>query len=484
MTQDSFMKFYTPTEDSRPFIVAVEKTIQRYSMLRPGDTVLVGVSGGPDSVALLHVLATIAQKWHLRLAAAYLNHKLRREAEQEANFVADLSARLSIPCEIGSKDVAQYRSLHRISVQQAARAVRYRFYAEAAAKHSAQKIALGHHSEDNAESILIHFLRGSGPLGLSGIPPVRDGMFIRPLIDMTRKEILSFLDHNRIEYLTDESNASLKYLRNKIRHKLIPDLKAQYNPNIARQLHQLSTIVREEEDFWEKTVTPIFQDLTLKKDEDYRGLDLEGLQKLHPALRRRVIRKGIAAIKGDLSRIEFKHIKAIEELITCVNPSGSLDLPGKVCVMREPAMVLFYSHRPDETAHYRYSVYDLKGEVFIREINTTLRLSVCQPYEASVNKAGACCAFLDLDVIRFPLIVRNFVPGDRFRPLGMSGTKKVKDFFIDEKVPIRIRKLCPIVLSEGAIIWVGGHRLSELAKITSRTRKVLKLELLDCYLFK
>ncbi len=478
------MKPYTPSEDSRPFIVAVEKTIRRYRMLTPGDTVLAGVSGGPDSVALLHLLAAIAQKWSIRLVAAYLNHKLRREAEQEANFVADLSARLSIPCEIGSEDVARYRSLRHISVQQAAREIRYRFYNETAVKHSARKIALGHHSDDNAESVLIHFLRGSGPLGLSGIPPVRDNKFIRPLIDMTRKEIISFLDQNRIEYLTDESNKSFKYLRNRIRHELIPGLKANYNPNIVRQLHHLSAILREEEDFWETAVIPTFQDLTIKKGADFIGLDLEGLRQLHPALRKRVIRKGVATIKGDLKRIEFKHIEAIEKLIISLKPSVSFDLPGRVCVTREPETLLFYSHRPGDITPQCYTIHDIEEEVYIRQIDAVLRLSVCEPSAALLAEAGPSCVFLDLDTIQFPLIVRNFVPGDRFRPLGMSGTKKVKDFFIDEKVPIRVRKLCPIVLSEGAVIWIGGYRLSELVKITSQTRKVLKLELLGYNLFK
>ncbi len=473
------MKPYTPAEDSRPFIVAVEKTIRRYSMLAPGDTVLVGVSGGPDSVALLHVLTAIAEKWSIRLVAAYLNHNLRREAEQEANFVADLAAQLRIPCEIGSEDVARYRALHHMSIQHAAREVRYRFYDKTAAKYSAQKIALGHNLEDNAESVLIHFLRGAGPLGLSGIPPVRDNRFVRPLIDMTRSGILSFLGQNRIEYLTDESNKSLKYLRNRIRHEFIPYLKSKYNPNIVRQLHHLSAILREEEDFWEKTVTITFQDITTKRGEDLIGLDLEGLQQLSPALRKRVIRKGVAAIKGDLKRIGFEHIVAIEDLITCLNPSGSLDLPGRICIMREPKTLLFYSRRPGNTTPYRYTIDDIEGEVYIREVDAVLRLSTCQPDAVSVAEAGPYRVFLDLDTIRFPLIVRNFVPGDRFRPLGLSGTKKVKDFFINKKVPIRVRRLCPMVLSDGAIIWIGGYRLSELVKITSRTRRVLKMEMIE-----
>jgi tRNA(Ile)-lysidine synthase len=483
VTQDSSSKSFIPVEASQPFFLAVEKTIRRYSMLTPGDTVLVGVSGGPDSVALLHVLAAIAEQWSIRLVAAYLNHNLRREATEEADFVTDLSAKLSIPCEVGSENVAHYRSLHRTSMQQAARQVRYRFYNETAAKYAAQKIALGHHLEDNVESVLIHFLRGAGPLGLSGIPPVRDGRFIRPLIDMTRHDILSFLAQNRIPYLTDASNRNRKYLRNRIRHDLIPALKAKYNPNIVRQLHHFSTILREEESFWEMTVSTAFQDLTVTKGNDWIGIDLEGLRQLHPAVCRRIIRRGVAAIKGDLNRIGFKHIKAVEGLIIGLSPSRSFDLPGRICVMREPKTLLFYSHRPGKISPYRYIVDGIRDEVYIREVDAVLKLSLCQLYEASATKAGPCCVFADFATIRFPLIVRNFLPGDRFRPLGMSGTQKVKDFFMNKKVPIRVRRLCPMILSEETIIWVGGYRLSDLVKMTSQTRKVLKLELLGCDLF-
>lgn len=457
--------------------------MRRYRMLIPGDTVLVGVSGGPDSVALLHVLAAIADQWSIRLIASYLNHNLRCEAKEEADFVAALCAKLSIPCELGSENVVQYRSLRRISMQGAAREVRYRFYDKVAARYAAQKIALGHHLEDNVESVVIHFLRGTGSLGLSGIPPIRNGRFIRPLIDRTRHEILSFLDQNRIAYLTDASNSNFKYLRNRIRHDLIPALKEKYNPNIVRQLHHLSVILREEENFWEMTVNTSFRDLTVKKGGDFIALDLEGLRQLHPAVCRRIIRHGLAAIKGDLNSIGFKHIEAVQDLISGLSPSRSFDLPGQICVMREPKALLFYSHRPDDIGAYRYTMDDTQDEVYIQEVDAVLKLSVCQPYEASVAATGPCCVFADLATIRFPLIVRNFSPGDRFRPLGMSGTQKIKDFFINEKVPIRVRRLCPIVLSEETIIWVGGYRLSELAKVTSQTKKALKLELLGCNLF-
>jgi tRNA(Ile)-lysidine synthase len=189
------------------FLSAVEATIRRYHMLDKGDAVLVGVSGGPDSVALLHALLALQPKWSLRLVIAHLNHQLRGStADQEAAFVDRLAAGLGIPCEIGSINVAEYGIENRLSLQEAAREARYTFYDEVAIKYSASKIALGHHADDNAESVLMHLLRGTGPLGLAGIPPVRHPRIIRPLIDLTRKEILAFLELGGFEHMRDPSN--------------------------------------------------------------------------------------------------------------------------------------------------------------------------------------------------------------------------------------------------------------------------------------
>ncbi|MBW2170623.1 MAG: tRNA lysidine(34) synthetase TilS, partial [Deltaproteobacteria bacterium] len=228
---------------------AVKAAIGHYHMLAQGDAVLVGVSGGPDSVALLHSLVAIAPKWSLRLVVAHLNHQLRGPtADEEAAFVSKIAAGLGIPCKIASRNVAEYGIRYRLSVQEAARAVRYAFYDEVAAEYSADKIALGHHADDSAESILIHLLRGTGPLGLVGIPPVRDGRIIRPLIDLTRKEILAYLERHGLEYVLDRSNLDTDYLRNRIRHQLLPLLREEYNPNMVDALNRLGSILGDEED--------------------------------------------------------------------------------------------------------------------------------------------------------------------------------------------------------------------------------------------
>ncbi len=461
------------------FLSAVEAAIRHYHMLDGGDTILVGVSGGPDSVALLHSLVSLAPKWCLRLVVAHLNHQLRgASADQEAAFVGRLSKVLGIRCEIGSRNVAKYGAEQRLSLQEAARIVRYTFYDEVADKYSAGKIALGHHADDNAESILMHLLRGTGPLGLAGIRPVRHGRIIRPLIGLTRKEILAFLKQGGFEYMRDRSNLDTKYLRNRIRHKLLPQLKEDYNPNTVCALNRLASILRDEEDFWDRKVRRTLQGLVLDHTSDRLSLKSRGLSSLHPALLRRLVRQAVLSLKGDLRRLGHVHVEAVARLIAAPSPSGRLDLPEGVRVVRDREVVNFLLYPREEDAWFEYHIPRIQT-TFIREIGILLKLSVCDGNDVSHPKNyPQTTALFDLAAVTFPLMVRNLRHGDRFIPLGMVGSQKVNTFFINHKVPRSNRLRCPILLSGGKIIWVGGYRIDDSAKITEKTKKVLKAELL------
>jgi len=468
----------TPTKDDG-FLSAVEAAIGHYHMLAQGDSVLVGVSGGPDSVALLHSLVAIAPKWSLRLVVAHLNHQLRGStADEEATFVSQIATGLGLPCEIASRDVAEYGSRNRLSVQEAARAVRYAFYDEAAADYSADKIALGHHADDNAESILIHLLRGTGPLGLGGIPPVRDGRIIRPLIDVTRKQILAYLEQQGSEYVIDSSNLDVDYLRNRIRHQLLPLLREEYNPNMVDSLNRLGSILRDEEDFWDLTVRRVFQELSWNRTPNGMSLPVNRLSDLHPALLRRVLRHAVLSVKGDLKRIGRVHVEAVVRLVVGPSPSGHLDLPDGITVSRDREAVYFSSEPPQEIVAFEHDIPGIQTTP-IPEIGTTLKLLVCDSSEVSDPKSyPLTTALIDMETITFPLTVRSFKEGDRFNPLGMNGSQKVKTFFINQKVARSKRMHCPILLSGGHIIWVGGYRIDDSVKITEKTRKILKAELL------
>lgn len=471
------------------FIHSVEQTVKAFEMFKPKDSVLVGVSGGPDSVALLYVLLALASTFSLRIGVAHLNHCLRQDdSDKDAEFVASLARKLNLPCYITKKDVRRYQQKNKLSLEEAARSVRYAFLNNVAERNRFNKIALGHHSDDNAELVLMYIFRGSGPLGISGIPPKRDEKIVRPLIRSTRSEVIEFLSENRLRYVSDSSNTDRKYLRNKIRHELIPSLKASYNPRITETLNRLASIIRREDEWIEDIITPIFEKSALAVEGDKIVLSVQRLDGIHIAAKRRVIRKAIKRIKGDLRRITLTHIDSTISLLEKGPAYACLDLPDRIRIRKKRNILILSREKSalrsldvksidGETLFFEYKI-SKPGALFIKEINTQLKLSETGIENLhDVHGTGHQIAFFDMDNLAFPLVVRNFRPGDRFTPLGMTGTQKVKKYFINNKVPRTERERCPLLLSQGKIIWVVGYRIDDFVKIKSSTKNVLKAEL-------
>ncbi|MDF1591522.1 MAG: tRNA lysidine(34) synthetase TilS [Desulfobacterales bacterium] len=469
-----------------------ERTIKAYGMFQPGDSVLVGVSGGPDSVALLYVLNMLASRLSLGLGVAHLNHCLRKKAsDQDAAFVESLAKKLDLPCYIQKTDIRAYQHRHKLSLEEAARQVRYTFYKSVAGAHRFGKVALGHHSDDNAELVLMYLFRGSGALGLGGIPPVRDAAIVRPFIEVGRSEIMEFLDQNGLEYVCDRSNQDVRFLRNRVRQELIPLLKKEYNPKIVDSLNRVSAILRSEDEWLEALVAPLYDQVIAAAQEHKITLSALKLGRLPSAAVRRIVRRAIAAIKGDLRRISFRHIHAIRQLTASGPEMKRLDLPDRICVRREGEHLVFskeamplrqlggssgaaqsISRAPD----YSYEVRE-PGILLIREIDCCLTFeAVDKKRLKNFRQAGHSTAFLDMDRLHFPLKVRNYRSGDCFTPLGMTGTQKINKYFIDNKVPRAERRRCPLLLSAGKIIWVAGHRIAESVKILPTTQSALKVE--------
>ncbi len=327
--------------DNKVFL-SVEQTITAYKMFQHGDSVLVGVSGGPDSVALLCMLLTFASRFSLRLGIAHLNHCLRqKDSDSDAEFVVSLARKLNLPYYIGTEDVRKYQHQNKLSLEEAARRVRYAFYENVAEKNRFGKIALGHHSDDNAELVLMYLLRGSGPLGLSGIPPVRDNKFVRPLIRLTRSEIIDFLSANGLKYVSDASNEDTRHLRNRIRHHLIPILKASYNPRIIETLNRLSSIIRDENEWIENIINPVAEHCVSAVENEKIVISVPELEKIHMAGQRRIIRKAIALVKGNLRRVTYTHIKTILNLLQNRPAFGTLDLPDRIRIERNGEKLFF-----------------------------------------------------------------------------------------------------------------------------------------------
>lgn len=471
------------------FLQTIEKTIAAYNMFKPLDSVLVGVSGGPDSVALLSVLHRLSSPYLLKLGVAHLNHGLRSpDSEKEAEFVASLAADFKLPFYTRTVDVRGYRAEKKLSQEEAARILRYDFLNETAMENGYDKIALGHHADDSAEQVLINLFRGSGPLGLSGIPAQRGDMIVRPLIDQTRSDIVAYLNNRGLPYVCDSSNQNLDFLRNRIRHDLIPRLKEAYNPKIVDTLNRLASVLFSENEWMDEAVRPVFDSLVLERQSDRLTLSIAGLTGVHRAVQRRVVRKAIESVKGNLRRVSFNHIDSVTRLLENGPAYGSLDLPDRIRVRRRGDVLLVSREAsalrtleaekgPDRFPGYEYVVV-APGTVYVEEIRANLRVSQVQVEDLpDFGEAGHRTGFFDMKRVGFPLILRNHRPGDRFVPLGMTGTQKVQKYFINRKVPRPKRAGCPVLVSQGKIIWVVGHRIDDSVKVTPATRNVLKVEL-------
>ncbi|MBW2335457.1 MAG: tRNA lysidine(34) synthetase TilS [Deltaproteobacteria bacterium] len=460
----------------------VRNTIARFGMFVPGDAVLIAVSGGPDSVTLAHVLHTLAGEYSLRLAIAHLNHCLRnQESDRDAEFVTTFARRLDLPFYLERKDVRSFQRQYHLSPEEAARQVRYAFYEAVASQDGFNKIALGHHCDDNAELVLMNLLRGSGPLGLSGIAPVRNDKIVRPLIHLKRSEILDYASEKKIAYVTDTSNTDPAFRRNKIRHHLIPELKKSYNPAIVDTLNRLGAILRAEDNWFEEALGPVFKNCVLNRTSDTISLSAPEFNNLTRAAKRRIIRKAIFSVKQDLRRITLFHVDAVLELAKKDPASGSLNLPGGIRVVKKSQALIFkkdYRRSQPVRVDYQYTITG-EGITPIKEVPAVLKLVEIEIDDVPDFKAaGKNRAFFDRDCLQFPLVVRNFRAGDRFSPLGLKGTQKVKKYFINHKVPASQRRKCPLLLSRDKIIWITGHRIDNHVKIGPQTRRVLMAELL------
>ncbi len=456
-------------------IPEVKKTIGKYEMLQSGDRVLIGVSGGPDSMALLHVLWELRKEFRLSLYVAHLDHGLRPEGSKEKRFVQKAALALGLPFFSEKADTLTYQKEKNIPLQEAAREVRYAFLNELALKQQANKIALGHTADDQVESIVMRFLRGSGSKGLAGIPPVRAGVFIRPLVECWREQIENFLQAQKISFLSDPSNRYLHYLRNRVRHELIPLLK-KYNPNLPHTLLQMAEIFRAEEDYWEGLLQEKFSSFVRQQRKDALTLDILALNKQPLAMQWRVIRQAIRTSLGHLRRIGFIHVLDITRLLQSPEPNKTLLLPYGLRVIKS-YQTLTLALNPQQIASFTYEILG-PGYIEIPEIGRALNLEVIPRPPLNKEKAPPHMAFLDFDHLDFPLIIRSFRPGDRIQPLGMEKEKKIKDLFIDLKIPVHQRRQIPLLFKDDQILWIAGIRLDHRARMKAETKRVLRVEII------
>ncbi len=452
----------------------VSETIKKYSMLSEGDDVLIGLSGGPDSVCLIIILDKLRDNFNLSLSAIYINHGLRpEESKKEEVFCRGLCGRVGIRLYTESVNVKEYSSLKRLNLQEAARELRYMVFKKYSEQIKAKRIALGHNADDQVETVIMKLLRGAGRKGLSGIYPVR-GNIIRPLIEIPRSEIEDFLARQEppVEFVTDSSNLKTDYFRNWLRLKIIPELKRR-NPALIETIIRTSAILSEEDAYLEGIVTKTMMRLVSRRDEDSIELFLFPIEKLERPILRRVLIRAIGEIVP-FRGIDFVHIENIIKLIKEGKSGDTLILPRALRVIKKYSTVLLTKKTRAELKPY---VLDVPGEVYLDEIKAFIRTRISTTMDEAAD--GKKVAVFDLDTLSLPLYVRKRRDGDYFYPVGMGNKKKkLQDFFVDEKIPREERDSIPLVISGDSVIWVVGHRMDERFKAGEQTKRFLIAEVI------
>jgi tRNA(Ile)-lysidine synthase len=440
-------------------ITRVERTVSRQRLFRPGDTLVVGFSGGADSSALLDLLSRLPD-YNLHLIAAHLNHTLRgAESDVDEEFCREVASRYAIPFESRRVDVTKMSADLRLNLEDAGRRARIEFLDEVRSTYGASAVVLAHHADDQAETVLMRLLRGSGMAGLSGMAHRNSRGYLRPLLEISRSDIEQYLHARGLSWREDASNSDTAYLRNRIRHQLLPLLE-EYNPAIRSCLAATASIMGDDEALLGELAEQVFAG-SCRIEEGRVVCSIGQLRTLNAALRRRVLRQAYKQLTGTLAGVSLRHVDALCDLIDSGRPNSRMALPHGVAAVREyNRLLLMWTEADVIDADFELLItgpglYNLPhgGSIAVDASGT----------ELFPTDFGTAC--FDLGKLPFPWLIRTFRPGDRMTPFGMSGRKKVKDIFIDRKIPFSERKRIPLLFCGEDLIWIAGVCASELCRV-------------------
>lgn len=466
----------------------VRHAIESWSMFSRGDLVVVGVSGGPDSVALLHALVSLKAHFGYRLHVAHLNHGLRgRQSDLDAEFVGDLAAHLGVPATVEKRDVASVRRQWRLGLEEAARVVRYQFFAELVERMGAGGVAVGHTADDQVETVVLHWLRGTGLVGLRGMCPVaylqvgskwtqgtpREIKVVRPMLDVTRREVEDYVKSHGLPTRVDVSNLDPRILRNRVRLELLPYLE-QYNPRFRQATLRTARIAAQDYDYIQSQVLSAWSQIGRQRDNEL-VVDLDGWLKLPSSLQYYTLRHAATLLLGDAMDISTANLEAAVEALRWKPVGTTIVWPRQLRLVKgyDDFRLIIGEPRPSGAIKGLHRLI-VPGRTRLPEMGWEVLASIGG--ERCVGGgADRWHADLDLDATGSELYVRGRQPGDVFQPLGMGQAKKLQDFFVDAKVPRDERDAIPIVVSPEQIVWVAGHRIDERVKVDDRTRRVLCL---------
>jgi len=452
-------------------------TVKKYQMIQRGDRIVVGVSGGPDSITLLNLLYRYSEFYQIRLICAHLNHNFRPgDAEKDAEYVKEFCRARHIPCVAEFVDVPDMAAKGGLSSEQAGRKARYGLFNRVLNENKFNKIAVAHNMEDQVETVLMRLIRGAGTEGLGGIRPVR-GNIIRPLLETPRALIEEYCVKNRLNPVTDKSNFQPVYYRNKIRLELLPYIKANYNGGIERALLDMAQILRQENDYLDGACRKIFKEYVSEAETGRLEFRREDLMGLHNAVRRRVLRMGVEYLKGNTDNLEFGHIEQVCALLESGKTGKRINLPRGLVAGIEYGKVFLDDKQDSKKALDGVYRLVIPGTTRLHEINGIIEADIIGVDRYVKQKdCDNNTAFMDFEITGRNLMASKRKEGEKFIPLGMKGTKKLKDLFIDAKVPREKRDCIPIIRNEHGIVWVAGHRIDDKYRINKSTGQVLKLE--------
>lgn len=457
-------------------------TIKKSILFEKGDRVIIGLSGGPDSVCLFHVLHSISRKYDLELYAVHVNHLLRgSESEQDELYVRNLCKNFGIRLFVKRLSIEELAAERGLSLEEAGREARYEQFRLVAKEIGATKIAVGHNKNDQAETLLMRIIRGTGLEGLKGMEYKR-GSIIRPLLDIERREIEVYCESNKLNPRTDSSNLENIYTRNKIRLDLIPQINKMFETDITETLFRMSKLLREDNEYIEQNAVIIYnQCIAGRKDREIH-LDIPKIQECHKAIAKKIIRMAIKDVKGDTKGIESNHVDKVLELVYKAKTGLQYHLPSQVRI-RITYGLLEISCGKNEAAFPEYEeTIRIPGVTTVEQMNLQVQaevLDIGKIESIAVNEKALEQVF-DFDMLSKGINIRNRRNGDVFRPYKSNGTKKLKEYFIDSKIPRDLRDKIPLIAKDKEIVWIIGSKISDKFTVTENTKSVLKLSCLNC----
>lgn len=444
------------------------ENIQNNKLIEKNDTIIVGASGGPDSQFLIYLLNSIKDEYKLKIILAHLNHLHRKEAINDENLVKETAHKLNLEFRVKRASMDDYAKTHKISAEDAGRRLRYEFFNELASQYENSKIAIAHNKNDQVETVLMRLIRGTGLDGMVAMD-FRNGNIIRPILSFSKDEIIFYLDSNLIAYAIDKTNLSNDYTRNHIRNQIIPEF-STINPKAVDAIYNLSMLLKEDLKIVDRSIDSLYKEVIVLEDENQILFDLSKFDRLEDFYQKRLLRKAIGKLKNNLKDISKKNIDEFLSLTTLAT--------GKKIIKDDLEFIKNYKTYQLAISRNKENLEDFAFLSLNDEINFNGKI-IKATLVNSMGEKNKNIAYFSFDKLKFPLKLRYREKGDTFKPLGFNHNKKLKDFFIDEKIDRNLRDQIPIILSDDKIIWLVGFRQSEEFKVDKEDKNIIKIEVRD-----